>query len=609
MKLTQVRAKWFSLALLMGAVAFTGCSTDDNDTLPTTPTLALGVKSLDFTHTTETKSVEFESNYAWTALKPSNANWVRVTPDAGEATDGTINIQFLVDNNTQAVDRQAVIRFVHNKGNKQDSIVIKQSAFILHPEQYKDSLALVKFYNDCRGYQWAYNWDLDIPFDQWGGITTDLIGGQKRVVEIDLVNQGITGALPQQLTDLTELRKFVIYNANIGTTIPTWFNQFPRLTFLALAACELRGEVPEAIYGMTDLTRLDLLDNPGLVGSISPKIGQLVNLTIWDWRKCGFTGSIPTEIGNMTNLEEIYLLNNELTGSIPASIGNLSKLTTVILSANSLTGSIPTSIGNLTKLEVLDLTENNLSGSLPSELGNCKELWDFRGMVNQFSGAIPAEIGALPELTIFSMDNNQFTGEIPASFAASNTLVHLRLKGNKLTGSIDPRFSKLETLALSNNQLSGEIPQEIFLSYAIQDLELGGNPNLSAEVPAIFFERGNFLLVDFNGLKQVEGTLPSNMGDFFASHFDIGGCRFNGTIPSDIFLVKDLAYLDLSNNEFTGNIPSQANSATEMMTFKVNGNRLEGEIPSIIKTHRFWSNWNPTQFICPQEPGYGLTGC
>jgi len=610
MKLNQFSAKWFSLALLLGAVVFTGCSEKDEDTLPTNPILELGSSTLEFSHESETKSVEFESNYKWTALKPSDARWVQILPaDNGDATDGISQIQFLVDNNTAATDREAVINFYHEKGSATASITIKQSAFILHPEQYKDSLALVKFYNDCKGYGWSDAWDLEVPFEQWYGVKTDLIDGQKRVVDIELVNRGVSGALPEQLTDLTELRRFVINGATINTTFPAWFSQFSKLTFLALPACGLKGELPEEAYDMVNLTRFDLWENLELGGSISSKIGQLVNLEVLDWRTCAFTGSIPAEIGNLTNLNAIYLLNNQFSGSIPFSIGNLEKLTTLILMNNRLDGSIPSSIGNLKKLEVFDVNENRLTGSLPKELGDCPLLWDLRGMNNQFEGEIPAEIGALPNLMIFTMNGNKLTGTIPETFANNAELVHLLLSDNNLSGEIDSRYSKLETLHLGGNDFEGVIPESIFLSYTIEDLDLSGNTKLEGEVNPAFFTRGNFMLVDLNGIKNLEGVFPSDLSNMYTTSFNIGGCSFSGEIPSSLFLVKDLATLDLSDNNFTGNIPSQARNATELYTFKVNGNRLTGEIDPIIKTHANWSNWNAPQFICPQQEGYGLTGC
>jgi len=610
MKFNQVSAKWFSLVLLVGASVFTSCSDKDEDTLPSNPILELGANELTFSYDSEAKSVEFQSNYKWTALKSSDARWVQILPaDHGDATDGVEEIRFLVDNNVESKDRETVINFYHEKGNATASITIKQSAFILHPEQYKDSLALVKLYNDCKGYGWSDAWDLETSFEQWYGVTTDLIDGQKRVVEIDLVNRGVSGALPEQLTDLTELRKFVIYNATINTTFPAWFSKFPKLTFLALPACGIKGELPDEAYDMVNLIRFDLWENLELGGEISSKIGQLTNLKVLDWRTCAFTGEIPTELGNLTQLTDIYLLNNQFTGSIPSSIGNLSELTTIILSNNKLTGSIPSSVGNLSKLAVFDVNENDLSGSLPREFGQCSELWDFRGMNNEFSGDIPSEIGALPKLMIFTMNGNKFTGSIPETFAANPELVHFIVSDNNMVGTIDARFSRLETMLLANNDFEGVIPNELLLSYTIEELDLSGNSKLEGEMPMDFFQRGNFISVNFNGIKNFEGAFPEDLGNLYTTKFNIGGCGFYGEIPSALFLVKDLALLDLSDNNFTGNIPVSARSATELYTFKVNGNRMTGEIDPVIKTNTNWANWNAPQFLCPQQEGYGLTGC
>lgn len=43
---------------------------------------------------------------------------------------------------------------------------------------------------------------------------------------------------------------------------------------------ELTGSIPDEVYGMTSLTTLRLSEN-GLTGSLSTKVGQLVNLGMY----------------------------------------------------------------------------------------------------------------------------------------------------------------------------------------------------------------------------------------------------------------------------------------------------------------------------------------
>jgi Leucine-rich repeat (LRR) protein len=107
----------------------------------------------------------------------------------------------------------------------------------------------------------------------------------------------------------------------------------------------LTGSIPSEIGNLTNLTNLNLRSNQ-LTGSIPPEIGNLTNLTELFLRSNELTGSIPSEIGNLTNLTYLLLYNNQLTGSIPPEIGNLTNLISLNLSDNQLTGIIPDEICN-----------------------------------------------------------------------------------------------------------------------------------------------------------------------------------------------------------------------------------------------------------------------
>ena len=75
------------------------------------------------------------------------------------------------------------------------------------------------------------------------------------------------------------------------------------------------------------------------------------------------------------------LSGNGLTGSITPHIGNLVNLKSLTLQVNALGGSIPPEIGNLRNLVWLDLQSNDLSGEIPPELStldNLRTLWFVR---------------------------------------------------------------------------------------------------------------------------------------------------------------------------------------------------------------------------------------
>ena len=93
-------------------------------------------------------------------------------------------------------------------------------------------------------------------------------------------------------------------------------------TSLNLSYNELTGSIPPEIGNLTNLTHLQLNNNQ-LTGSIPSEIGNLTNLTYLGLSSNQLTGEIPSEIGNLTNLTHLYLSYNELTGEIPQQVCDL----------------------------------------------------------------------------------------------------------------------------------------------------------------------------------------------------------------------------------------------------------------------------------------------
>ncbi len=92
-------------------------------------------------------------------------------------------------------------------------------------------------------------------------------------------------------------------------------------TELDLRRSELTGSIPPEIGNLTNLTQL-YLNNSQFTGEIPPEIGNLTNLTYLSLSENQLTNSIPPEIGNLTNLTSLYLGSNQLTGIIPDEICN-----------------------------------------------------------------------------------------------------------------------------------------------------------------------------------------------------------------------------------------------------------------------------------------------
>ena len=88
----------------------------------------------------------------------------------------------------------------------------------------------------------------------------------------------------------------------------------------------MTGSIPAELGNLTNLERLDL-NGTQLTGQIPTELSNLTNLTFLGLGlSSDLTGQIPSELGNLTNLTELWLGGNQLSGSLPQSLTMLTKL-------------------------------------------------------------------------------------------------------------------------------------------------------------------------------------------------------------------------------------------------------------------------------------------
>ena len=164
------------------------------------------------------------------------------------------------------------------------------------------------------------NWSADAQISEWGGI---VIGGSPpRVIRLSLPGLSpskLTGSIPPELGDLTNLEEIVIHSNRLS-------------------------------------------------GSIPPELGNLASLRVMRLSWNLLEGTIPGELGRLTSLETMNLDHNLLVSGIPPEIGNLSNLKELRLQNNRLSGTIPHELGDLVSLTVLEIGNNDLTGCVPAEL-------------------------------------------------------------------------------------------------------------------------------------------------------------------------------------------------------------------------------------------------
>jgi len=180
-------------------------------------------------------------------------------------------------------------------------------------------------------------------------------------------------------------------------------------------------------YSIENTNELDLNNNM-LTGSISPKISDLINLTLLDLSFNQLSGSIPIEIANLNFLSELNLSGNQLTGPIPSIIASMTSLNELNMSINQLSGNIPVSLANLENLTYLNLSINQFEGSIPSEIGNMVKLNYLFLHSNKLSNNIPIEIGNLVNIIELNLYRNNLSGVIPetiCNLVENNSLLYI----------------------------------------------------------------------------------------------------------------------------------------------------------------------------------------
>ena len=442
-----------------------------------------------------------------------------------------------------------------------------------------DRDALTALYRATDGANWTDNdnWLSDAPIGEWRGVETDASG---RVIRLRLGNRQLSGEIPPEMGNLT----------NLG--------------FLALSNNQLTGPIPPELGNLTSLTGLWLQDNQ-LSGPVPPQLGSLTGLQWLDLSNNQLSGPIPSELGKLVYLRFLIVNGNQLSDNVPEELGNMVYLSWVFIQDNRLGGCLPAQWqsvqGPNNDLGPLGLpfcetqrstAGSNLSGdgavlaSLYNATGG--ENWLFKygwlsdapigewhgvttdenGRViglnlnrNGLSGEIPPGLGQLSSLTWLDLSGNDLGGEIPPELGNLAKLRWLSLGGNSLEGEIPPELESLASLRgllLDRNSLSGEIPTELSNLSGLRSLNLSHN-TLSGEIPP-----------EFGQLSSLKSLVMSNSGVV-------------GEIPAELGNLGDLEILALGSNDLSGEIPSQLGQLASLIILGLEDTLLSGCIPDPLQ--------------------------
>ncbi|WMV23716.1 hypothetical protein MTR67_017101 [Solanum verrucosum] len=442
------------------------------------------------------------------------------------------------------------------------------------------------------------------------------IGNMSQLVELLLFDNQLTGFTPPTLFNISSLLSVSLANNRLsGSLLLDEGNIVSNLNILSISYNQISGCIPSNICQLTQLKVLSIYFN-NITGDIPRNIGCLSKIEKFYIGDNLIKGTIPTSLGNISTLHSLYCRNNRIVGGIPPELGKLSNLRQLSFAHNyNLMGEIPEAIFNISSLEMIDFSFNNLSGRIPTTTGlpNLKELILA---VNQLEGEIPLFITNASKLEILELDRNSLTGTVPNNLGNLRELRALLLHTNQLTNEprvhelrffislADCNMSGLTSLDIQGNNLIGSIPSDVDgneLSGLIpecfgnlsmlQKLYLGSN-KFSSNFFVSLWKMSGLLYLSVSQ-NSIEGELPSDIGGLKAIvELYLYNNHFSGVIPTRLGELQNLQYIDLSNNSFFGKIPlSFANLISlEFLNFSLNA--LSGAIPKSLEKLSYLKNIN-----------------
>ncbi|KAJ1273891.1 hypothetical protein BS78_05G019500 [Paspalum vaginatum] len=317
----------------------------------------------------------------------------------------------------------------------------------------------------------------------------------------------------------------------------------------------------------------------GLVGTLSPHIGNLTHLRVLDLSDNKLEGDIPPSLSRCSKLHLLNLSTNFLSGTIPFGMGRLSKLDVFNIERNNITGLIPSSLANLTALTRFGITDNNVHGSIPPWLGNLTGLVYLNIGENKMTGHVPLSLSKLHYLQLFQIAANMLEGTIPSSLFYISSLEVFNVGNDMLSGSLPPNMGftlpSLREFGAYNNGVQGPIPFSLPNISQLDTFVIDGN-RFQGRIPPNIDE----IAV---GGNQISGNIPTVIGRYYKlTILDFSDNLFTGTIPSAIGKLPDLNELFLQKNNFHGEIPPSLGNITQLNLFDLSFNSLEGKIPTTL---------------------------
>jgi Leucine-rich repeat (LRR) protein len=427
-----------------------------------------------------------------------------------------------------------------------------------------------------------------------------------RIILLNLFNQEISGQIPDEIGNLTELKQLGLKSNNLSGEIPESIGKLTNLTQLSLSNNLLSGNLPESLGNLSNLTLLDLSNN-NLLGSIPNSVAELSALYTFSADSNSFSGSIPDGICNIENLD---ISNNQFCPPLPYCIDSPNLIgyqncDTSCGSGNTYLNGYCYSQTDLDVLQGLIDSANSLNmvmdtdtiaGVQPLELGfqewqsgRLKTLdcyWEADKC--NLSGPLPSNIGNLDSLEYLDVQQNNITGGIPETLAELSALYTFSADSNSFSGSIPDGLCNIENLDISDNQFCPCYPSCIE-DAGVQDISEciiceNGFEQVCTVPSSAIIDSDSTECFNSAHLEVLRAIIDSSLATLPDSLDYLMDADSSGTIEpmelgSQFWENSLLTYLDVNNRGLSGRLPNSILDLNSLFVLNLAHNYLDGEIP------------------------------
>ena len=195
------------------------------------------------------------------------------------------------------------------------------------------------------------------------------------------------GTLPDSFRHLRLLYELDISNNRFKGQFPSVVLCLPSLKFLDIRYNEFEGDIPTGLFDL----KLDAIfvNNNKFKSSLPGNIGNSP-VSVIVFANNNLNGCLPSSLSKMAKtLNELIITNAGLKGCLSPEIGLLKNVTVFDVSSNELVGPLPETIGEMKRLEQLNVAHNKLSGEIPETICSLPNLENFTYSYNYFCGEPP----------------------------------------------------------------------------------------------------------------------------------------------------------------------------------------------------------------------------